>query len=326
VFEWYIGSVRERKQILHANEQEWEWGLDCIFPSVVEVPQTVVDRLARYYLFYSCHDSPAGIGLAISDSLRGPWRKYKGNPVMTRTCCRGYAHGHISSPHVLFDTALNHFVMYYHGLDEWESQGAIQSTGRAVSEDGLEWIKDEQPCLDASDTNSWNSGELSYARATKFQSGVYHMVYMARDRNRSAPVLGYACSADGKEWKKATRPLMVGGNGLQPYISSGQIVEISSLSYLLFCDEREDATNTTIKICKIDLDSLTTSTPITVLAPRKWPRWDRVRNHDPFLLYSDSVWYLFYAAGKRSQSVGIGVTPMSQLEELLLQRGPRESL
>ena len=311
--------MSERKRILHANEQGWEWGLDCIFPSVVEVPPAVVGRLARYYLFYSCHDPPAGIGLATSDSLMGPWKKYERNPVMSRTCFRGYAHGHISSPHVLFDPCFNHFVMYYHGLDEWESQRAIQGTGRAISKDGLEWIRDEHPCLDACNMSSWNSGELSYARATKSQSGLYHMVYMARDRDRSAPVLGYACSTDGREWKKASRPLMISGSGIQPYISSGHVIEILKLSYLVFCDEREDATNTTIKICRVDLESLTSSAPLTLLTPRSWPSWDRTRNHDPFLTQSDGKWYLFYAGGRRCNSRGIGVVQLSHLEELLVK-------
>jgi predicted GH43/DUF377 family glycosyl hydrolase len=217
---------------------------------------------------------------------------------------------------VLYEEETKRFFMYYHGQDEWLSQRAIQTTGRAISFDGISWQKEEAPCIDADDDISWNSGELTYARVTRLSSESFVMVYMARDRMRSAPVLGYAVSKDGGSWIKNPAPLLRGGGLFQRFISSGQIISRQGVRYLIFCDESEDATNTTIKVCILDHKNLVTTNPTILIAPRSWPHWDRTRVHDPFILKSRESEYLFYASGKRTASVGIGITLVPDLPTL----------
>ena len=68
------------EQFLLKMSQDWE----KVWPSVNEGPFIVKHR-GTYYLTYSAnsYESPMyGVGYATAASVRGPWTKYKGNPVL----------------------------------------------------------------------------------------------------------------------------------------------------------------------------------------------------------------------------------------------------
>lgn len=136
-------------------------------PSLIRVPEWVVDPLGRYYLYFADHKGRY-IRLAYADDLRGPWRVHSpgslrledsGFPSEPPAIPEGGREGvydayraagmdpaalphdplldmtvpHIASPDVHVDHERRRIVMYFHGLE-----GFGQQVSRvAVSTDGI---------------------------------------------------------------------------------------------------------------------------------------------------------------------------------------------
>jgi len=97
-------------------------------PSVIRVPDWVVNPLGRYYLYFAHHQGTY-IRMAYADNIHGPWTVHRGGVLrLDETCCRH----HIASPDVHVLTARREIVMYFHGC---VSEG--QRSFRAASPDGL---------------------------------------------------------------------------------------------------------------------------------------------------------------------------------------------
>jgi predicted GH43/DUF377 family glycosyl hydrolase len=296
--------------VLCSRTQPWEGDCDAIFPCVLPVGDLIPNRLDDFYMYYAPHDAPGGIGLATAPTPLGPWKKFACNPILERN---GRTRGaHISSPHVIY-SALDHcFLMYFHGMGEWPTQHAHQTTGLAVSSDGLHWRKLPTPVIDSADINEWNGNELSYARVTQCINGQFIMLYMGRDRKRSAPMLGKAVSLNGMEWEKASQPLLAPSSQTQAYISSGYLLDKANASYLFFVDETAEATNSTIQVMASSDRGHSWEEPYPILVPARENQWDNTRVHDPFILPWNGSLYLYYAGGPRCRSNGIGVAILEQ--------------
>ena len=137
-------------------------------PSVIGVPDWVVDPLGRFYLYFADHKG-GHIRLAYADAVEGPWTvhspgalgladshflteeielddatfasieaAYSGAlgdaaPVDLRS---DLVTPHIASPDVHVDDDRRQVVMYFHGLESL----AVQSSRRAVSPDGIHFV------------------------------------------------------------------------------------------------------------------------------------------------------------------------------------------
>lgn len=76
-------------------EEEWENTAHSEWP-VAEGP-TVIKRNGQYYFFYSTNDFrniDYAVGYATASSPRGPWKKYKGNPIISRQLLNRNGTGH----------------------------------------------------------------------------------------------------------------------------------------------------------------------------------------------------------------------------------------
>jgi hypothetical protein len=143
-------------------------------PSLIRVPDWVVDPLGRYYLYFADHKG-AYIRLAYADDLLGPWHIHPPGslrledshfPVTPppvpeggrdRVYERFRAAGidpealphdplvdmtapHIASPDVHVDDEERRIVMYFHGLEDF----GVQASRVAVSEDGIRFRAREE--------------------------------------------------------------------------------------------------------------------------------------------------------------------------------------
>lgn len=85
------------KKCMQAGEG-WENTQNVAWP-VMEGP-TVIKKDKQYYMFYSCNDFrniDYAVGVAVSNSPVGPWKKYEGNPIISRknTGQNGSGHGDV---------------------------------------------------------------------------------------------------------------------------------------------------------------------------------------------------------------------------------------
>ena len=132
-------------------------------PSLIQVPDWVVNPLGRYYLYFSDHKG-SYIRLAYANELTGPWLIYEPGslhlcnslfpiepPVAPRKATTDFelayspsvdrSHSfhtdastpHIASPDVHVDERSKRIVMYFHGLESY----AKQTTRVATSTDGV---------------------------------------------------------------------------------------------------------------------------------------------------------------------------------------------
>lgn len=82
------------KECLVAQTQTWERTNGAV--SVVEGP-SVVKQNGLYYLFYSANDfrnPDYAVGYAVSNSVYGPWTRYTGNPIISKTITGQHGSGH----------------------------------------------------------------------------------------------------------------------------------------------------------------------------------------------------------------------------------------
>lgn len=97
----------------------------------------------------------------------------------------------------------NKYVMYYTG---WKNFNYDWNIGRAVSDDGQNWIKDSSPVLFAKDSTSWEY-KLQVVDVEKINN-VYYMYYHGKNGVFDQKI-GLAYSQDGISWQRhQNNPIM----------------------------------------------------------------------------------------------------------------------
>jgi hypothetical protein len=115
-------------------------------PSLIRVPDWIVDPLGRYYLYFG-HHLGDHIRLAYADDLHGPWHIYE--PGVLSLSESGFT-GKIASPDVHINDEYRQLRLYFHGRDNLDrptlQQGLVDLYRNgplysrvAVSTDGLDF-------------------------------------------------------------------------------------------------------------------------------------------------------------------------------------------
>jgi hypothetical protein len=262
-------------------------------PSLIRVPDWVLNPLGRYYLYFG-HHSGDYIRLAYADSLVGPWRTHDAGVLRLQD---SYFVDHIASPDVHVDHENRRITLFYHGMVE--TGEPLQQTRAAQSPDGLSFTAREDIVLD------W------YARLFTWKGQRYALT-MSRDLSVRALISRYS-EIDAR---------FVPG----PHVFSSRMRHSAALvrghELFVFYSNVGDAPES-ILLSRIDLrgDWLhwTPTPPITVLTPEeKWegadlpirpsergPAIGRVNAvRDPAIYVEDGRVYLLYAVAGES---GIGI-------------------
>lgn len=233
--------VNNTKRILERNE-EWEyrkWDMqndrDSVgYPSVVKNTHgSSPDN--KYYLFYSHHNSNAGIGCAVAKTIEGPYIKIaeldsrrKDSRVLVSPGKPGDPF-HYSSPCVVWNEEQNLWVMYFHYYkDEFKEGKGHQKTGLATCRNlsANEWTiyRDRKgeiiPVLPTT-KERWMNSQSSYHAIQRLANGKWLAFLrgtggeyrLSFDRHRGArrlglyrawiqdtTKLGFAFSSDGVHW------------------------------------------------------------------------------------------------------------------------------
>lgn len=146
----YLGQALDHASLRYNPTKE------LIFPCVRGVYDRISGGLGRYYLYYAPPDAPGGICLAYGNSLVGPFTEYPANPIIGRTWSPHYSVSHVSSPHVLWNSATRQFYLYFHGENS-TTRLAISSNGVNFTYHGVVLSTAMVP----------NTTEASYARGLR---------------------------------------------------------------------------------------------------------------------------------------------------------------
>jgi hypothetical protein len=200
---------------------------EMIFPCIRGTAGRLSQPRARYHLYYAPHDPPGGICLAYADSLEGPFVEHPANPIVANTWAPHYSVSHVSSPHVLWNSAVSEMWLYFHGEND--------TTRLARSTDGITFTYDRvvltRSMLPAGTT------ETSYARVFEHRIAArgahYVMVFMRCDQSNRRSI-GWAWSADGRTWSAAQQPLVTGADVGATNLSGPHVVWRNGTTYVVF--------------------------------------------------------------------------------------------
>ncbi|MFD1933401.1 MULTISPECIES: hypothetical protein [Nonomuraea] len=191
-------SYRYLRDALNVSKLRYNRDGEFIFPTIRGVGDKISDARARYYLYYAPHENPGGICVAFSDSLNREFVEHTANPLIDRWLPSTTV-SHVSSPHVIWDSATKQFFCYFHG------ENTVTRVAR--SQDGINFT-DETPIL--STRLIPGTSETSYARvfehALPGRNNRYVMVFMGVRNGRR---IFYGWSPNGWDnWQFSSTPLV----------------------------------------------------------------------------------------------------------------------
>ena len=190
----FKGIALHPKNLSYAPTQE------LIHPSIVKTEGRVKKPLGKYYLYYAPHKHIA-ISMAYSDSMKGPWKEYKGNPVLKGP----------SAPDVRWIADKGQFYLWGHRKNS--------QTELWVSKDGLRF-EYNGVSITAKNIGTRNATYTRvYEYPLKQYGSRYVMLYSGFIENRRIRCVWLAHSKDAEHWVQQKTPLVepVAGEGSDAY-------------------------------------------------------------------------------------------------------------
>lgn len=158
-------------------------------PALIRMEGRLANPLGRYYLYYSAH-SHSGIGLAIADSLDGPWIEVPGNPVIPN----------VAIPDVLWIDESKTLHLWAHGTNA--------RTELWTSSDGINFQR-HSTSIHAATINTRNATYTrTYAYPLERFGSSYVMLYSGLLEERGVRAIWLAISNDAETWTQLPTPLV----------------------------------------------------------------------------------------------------------------------
>ncbi|MBE2236364.1 MAG: hypothetical protein IAE81_01150 [Caldilineaceae bacterium] len=162
----------------------------------------------EFYMWYSGTSyNMNGKDLGLATSKDGmTWQKYNGNPVLRDGGFGYWDYERINAPSVLYDKEAGIWKMWYAGYAAYTGGFGI---GYATSQDGVNWVKYNDPTIDnpgkvfesSGYSETFDGYSVLSPEVLKF-NGKYHMWYAGNGGLISSNQIGYAVSDDGITWKR----------------------------------------------------------------------------------------------------------------------------
>jgi hypothetical protein len=259
---------------------------ELIFPCIRGTAGRVANALGRFYLYYAPHDAPGGICLAYSNSLEGPFTEYQDNPVVKNVWSPHYSVSHVSSPHVMWNSAAREMWLYFHGENT--------TTRLARSKNGVDFTYDKVVLS----TSMMPSGttETSYARVFEHslpaRGAKYVMLFMVNDTTNHR-YIGWGWSADGRDWTFDQKPLVRASEVGAENVSGPHLLTRNGSAYVVF-----HTSNGGVRLIEVGED-FSRRTHLGAFHVPMESAPDRGRSAAPSFGSDGGVEYMFYEAGAR---------------------------
>ncbi|NTW42977.1 MAG: hypothetical protein HGB14_00770 [Anaerolineaceae bacterium] len=224
-----LEAIRTKKVLWRS--EPWEEGYDESSSDSLGYPSLVknvhgLNPDGKYYLFYAHHGSGSGIGVAISDSIEGPYKKLKDidtrvkdSRILSPPNAGPGKPFHYSSPCVIWNDNERLWFMYFHYYkNEFDAGKGHQKTALATCSDLSKqvwepWKDKNGELITVLPTTSerWMNSQSSYHAIQRLPDGKwlaflrgtggnYEIVDGKRLWHQDTCKLGFAMSDDGKRW------------------------------------------------------------------------------------------------------------------------------
>ncbi|MGC6465868.1 MAG: hypothetical protein ACON5N_09805 [Akkermansiaceae bacterium] len=204
-------------ELLSADNLRWLPTGELEHPGIIKTEGLPGDTLGKYYLYYGPHNHE-GIGLAYADSLDGPWKEFKGNPVV-----KG-----VAAPDVRWIEEKKKFFLWGHAKNAqtelWTSDDGIRFEHQGVS-------------IKASTIGTKNA---TYTRCYRYPlerfGSNYLMLYSGYRPKSGKRSIWLAHSKDAIQWTQLETPLVepVEGENLQLYCPA--FLRWQGRNYVVYAD------------------------------------------------------------------------------------------
>ncbi|TLD28343.1 hypothetical protein PspLS_04306 [Pyricularia sp. CBS 133598] len=221
-------SFSDQGIITDKETAAWNPTNEFIFPSIFHAGQHLTNPLSEWYLYYSPHERPGGIGLMYADDLDGPWTEHAGNPLVRNDWPPHYNVSHVSSPDAIWNADAGAVFLYFHGENS--------RTRWASSPDGLAFEYGGTAVENS--MGGANVTETSYARVFPHpdaaESGfAYGMFYMGNELDNVRRIR-LAESVDGKTWRVDLDYVVVPGDTEGQNVSAADLWEWDGQLYVIY--------------------------------------------------------------------------------------------
>lgn len=282
------GELSYSKILIPKDQMKYNPTKEFIFPCVIKATDHMTNPLGKYYLYYAPHDAPAGICMAYSNSINGPYTEYANNPILSNKHQGKFNVTHVSSPHVVWMQQYNKYFLYFHGENT--------TTRWAHSTDGINWeLADDHVALKTAD---WGTDftECSYAKVFEYAiPGIgdrYTMVMMLIKKGYGRRI-GLATSKDGKNFTPRD-PALISPNAQEGSNLGGPFYWANEGKHYIIYHASSG------KIHYTEVGSMFNQEIHKGVFYNPKPHYPELsKAADCFLLYENSRWNMFYTVGER---------------------------
>ena len=207
----FQGVALHPKDLSHAPNN------DLIHPTIIKTEGRIKNPLGKYYLYYAPHKHVA-ISMAYSDSIEGPWKEYKQNPVVEGP----------SAPDIRWIEEQAKFFMWGHRKNS--------QTELWTSEDGIHFEYDSVS-VTAKEIGTRNA---TYSRMYEYPldkyGSKYIMVYSGFLEDREIRCVWLAHSKDAVTWNQLKTPLVEPVEGEMNDCYGPALLRWKGKNYLVYQD------------------------------------------------------------------------------------------
>jgi len=202
---------------LHPDDLAYAPTKQLVHPSIIKMEKHVKNPLGKYYLYYAPHKHIA-VSMAYSDSIGGPWKEYRGNPVIKGP----------SAPDIRWIEEKRKFYMWGHRKNS--------QTELWTSDDGLHF-EHKGVSITAKKIGARNATYTRvYQYPLKKYGSKYIMLYSGFIEKRGIRCVWMAHSKDAEKWIQLKTPLVEPVDGENNDVYGPSLLQYRNRNFIVYQD------------------------------------------------------------------------------------------